>query len=262
MNYVLKFELRRNTNRLTLIIFILFVLFGILIHQVGIERYKKAVAQQSYFLEIEKANVNKYRNNFEYGLLGFRIMSEPGKLYSLFFNSSTFGDLIGYITISYKLELTKPQIGKNSSDKPIGSVFDYSWYIMLIGCIIALLYGWNSLRNEGYLKFLLNFARPGTVYFTVLIGRFILLIAIFLSMILIALIQILINGLLSIELIKELLLFLLTLIVFVFTIFLFSTINGETQEYKSRTWFNGTFFNRDIIYMAGDSKFNLLTKST
>lgn len=192
----IKLEIKRNTRKRNIAIFLVFILIVVIINYVSISQYRSAVAKHSSFVDIENKRINKLSNYFDYLQIGFRVLSEPSPFNALSYNS-TFGELIGFIENGEKLKIYKPQVGTNAFERPMGENLDLCWLIFIIGGMAVLVYGWSSFADKDYLKFLMSLCSPKTIHAGILMGRIIIIISCLACIILLTGLQMLFSGLLS-----------------------------------------------------------------
>lgn len=218
MMNVMNLELRRNIKKGSILSLAAFVLLAVIILQIGVNKYKIGIEQQEQFLEIEQKTAKKLLNYMQYGTIGFRVILDPSALISLFYNNTAFSDLVGIIDSGVRLRLNEPKIGPNTFKNPTGGSLDLSWYLIIFGSLFILAWGFFTFRNKGYIRFLMNFAGPKSVYLGILLGRVILLTIVLAILIAVVSIQFLVNGidLTGIELFGLLVFMSLALLVMVF----------------------------------------------
>ncbi len=225
-----KLEIKRNINKIYITGLIIFVLLSVLILQVGITKYKNEIKRQAEFVSVEKRKVERYINYTQYGLYGFRVLLIPSPLIAFFNNSTTLSDLQAFIDSGVRLNFSRPEIGENMFKRPTGGSLDFSWYILIIGSMIILTWGFFSYRNKEYIRFLMNFANVKSVYLGIILAR-ILLIVISLSITLcVGSVQFYINGIkLSHKDISSLFVFLLVAIITMVFVLVVGSLMGTVK---------------------------------
>jgi hypothetical protein len=188
MTSIFKFELRRNIGKVVIII-LFSIIFGLLINQTSINKYKNIAGDE--FIKIETNKVYNFYGMNQYITAGFKTMFVPAPISSFFYYSTILNDLHATVDTSYSLDL------KSDGRREIGNL-DFSWFISLVSSIFSFLFGFfafrNSELNRKYLKLLLTYTSPKGIYINLVICRillvFISLLIIFFSVYL----QFIFNG--------------------------------------------------------------------
>jgi ABC-type transport system involved in cytochrome c biogenesis ATPase subunit len=160
----------------------------------GIIAYKSTLANKKVFQETERTKVSHYVFITQYGGYGIRLMLIPASMSVLFNNSTVFNELISNVDTGERLNIYTPFKGKNLFSEKSSGYMDFSGIIIIIGAILALLYGYDALQNAGYFKFISNFAGFKKVIAYVLIVRLILINTFFLLLTALSLLIILMVG--------------------------------------------------------------------
>ncbi|MCP4154412.1 MAG: hypothetical protein GY757_42200 [bacterium] len=191
---VIKLEIKRNLNKFSIAGILLFVLLTTLLIQFGISKYKSHYPKGQDFKIIEQQKVQRYINYMQYGSYGFLVKQEPSPLYALFYNSTTFSELITFIDNGVRLKIKKPQIGKIIFEKPTGSFLDFSWFLLVLSNIIVSIWGFRTFRNKEYLCFVEHASNSKRVLLGILTGRIIVILTILSLILCTTWLQFLING--------------------------------------------------------------------
>ena len=191
---VIRLEIKRNINRRTAAVLLIFLIIFIGINQVGIEKFKVDEKQQQAFIHVQVKLVEGFINYQQYGIFGIDRLLLGCPLISLFYNSSTLSELQANIEYSTRYKLYKPEMGKNLFKRPTGGSLDFSWFFIMFGSLAICLWSFFACRNSEYLMFLNNFTGPGRIYAAVVLARVILIIILIFIVVLAARVQFLING--------------------------------------------------------------------
>jgi hypothetical protein len=191
---VIKLEIKRNINRRTAAVLLIFLIIFIGINQVGIEKFKVDEKQQEAFIRVHEKLIESFISYEQYGALGIDRLLLGCPLISLFYNSSTLTDLQVNVEITSRYKLYKPEMGKNLFKRPTGGSLDFSWFFIMFGSLAICLWSFFACRNSEYLMFLNNFTGPGRIYAGVILARVILIIISIFIVVLAARVQFLING--------------------------------------------------------------------
>jgi len=169
-------EWKLSTRKIFLVVCITFYVFALIFLQSGIDGYKEKVKAQACFVENEQSKLSLYESYFQYFIYGVRIISEPSPVISVFHNSIPFNDSIGTINDGTNVKLVRPQVGNGIFDQSRDGFLDLSWYLLLIGSILALAWGFGSFRNTELIKFTLNFTRLRSIFLGIILARVLLII--------------------------------------------------------------------------------------
>jgi len=155
-------ELNRFLCKRNIIIFLLFLTISCYFLQEGINRQQLVEKNKQTFIEFEKLKVKQYMLYTQYGSYGVRLMFLPSTLSIFFNNSGHFSNLISNIDSGERLNIYNPFKGKTLFTEKSGVLMDFSGFILLLGSLFALYFGYEALRHKKYLEFLSGF--PHTHY--------------------------------------------------------------------------------------------------
>jgi hypothetical protein len=179
-------------KRNLLILFVVFLLL-ILFLQDGINDYAAFKKNQEAFKKTESEKVKHYVHMSQYGTYGIRILFIPSPISILFSNSAVYSGLIANIDTGERLGIYNSFKGRELFVEP-GGYMDFSGIIFLLSCLIALLYGFDSIQKKDYLKFLSTNSNYKRVIASVLISRITLMNLIFVKLIGLSVLFLLIKG--------------------------------------------------------------------
>ncbi len=225
------FELKRFVSRKNLIVFFLFFVLSLYFVHEGTHQYKNTLKNKETFQRLEELKVRKYINYTQYGVYGFNLIFIPSPISTLFINSSVISELTSNVNSSNVLKIYNSFKGKNLYvDSPRGFK-DFSGVILLFGSILALYFGYDSLRHKEYLKFLASICNYRRLFYFILLPRIMLLTVFFLSLIGIALPLMAMNGVyIPGTEIPKILHYLLVMFFLVITFFLIGTVAGTLKS--------------------------------
>jgi len=232
MKKLLKIEWKRNFNYRLLIILILVSLMSVLLLQLGIAKYLSKTDNRENFVELEQSKSGQHPSYVIYFNNGFRILSQPNLIFSLYHNSTAFNDLIGFINSELSLRLGNSQMGKNIFDKSTGGVMDLSWYFLVVGSILVLAWGFGTFRNTEFIKFMMSFTHLRSIYLGIILARVLLIIFSLAILGIIIWTQFLLNGinLVPTDLINLLVFLLLTGIVMIIFLLIGSILGNMKNK--------------------------------
>ncbi|MCP4221246.1 MAG: hypothetical protein GY765_41855, partial [bacterium] len=109
-------------------------------------------------------------------------------------NAGAFDSLVSNVDTTERLNIYQNLKSKCLFSEKSGGFMDFSGIMCLLGCFLALLYGFDTFRREDYLKFLADISKPKVLYASVLISRLILLNVFFTALAGFSVVWMMING--------------------------------------------------------------------
>jgi len=152
------------------------VLFGavfillICISLEGINDYKTLLQSRQPFQKIEKDKVRLFLHYTFYGVRGVRLLFVPDPLCTIFNDLAVYSRLTANVDSAEGLYLYNSFKGKDLFAES-GGYMDFSGFILLIGCFVGLLYGYDSTSNKEYLKLLIKISGKKCVPLYILLSR-------------------------------------------------------------------------------------------
>lgn len=168
---VFRLEFKRFWCKRNVLIFLVFFLLLLYFLQDGINNYHSILSNKDLFQETERTKVDQYVLYTQYGAYGIRLLFIPSPLSVVFNNSSVFNGLIAGVDSGERLNIYNNFKGKNLFAERSAGYMDFSGIIILLGCILALLYGFDALQNREYLKWLASFLGLRRFFFALLVSR-------------------------------------------------------------------------------------------
>ena len=228
---VFKLDLTRNIKKASIIcsIMFLFVCGGVL--QLGISSYSNHVKRENAFLKVEKDKMKRYISYYQYGIYGIQLWFEMSPLHSLYINSTAFSELEFFFDSGVRTKISKPQNDANIFEKPTGGSLDLSWFKLMLMSIFVMAWGFFSIRDsEKYYKFLLNFARRGSVFWGVFLSRALLILFFLFMEFSLTIILFFANGIGILPVLWGLLIFLLVSCLVLLFFFFLGYLSGTTEN--------------------------------
>ena len=227
----LKLELKRFVNKRNVIIFLLIFLLSFYYVNKGIDNHKKNLEVSKEFQNVESILFSKILNYTHYSFHGFNLLFIPEISEVFFTNTGKISELSAKIdsvtTLNIKNDCKSIFLFKEKYLVPM----DFSGIILLVFSLLALFYGYDSLRDKGYLKFLSTITSHKNVFFFVVFSRFILIalsfVCIFASMSLLFLLK---NIEMPAHIIPNLLGYLLATILMIFFFFITGVFVGNIRS--------------------------------
>jgi len=189
------FELKRAFCKRNIIIFLLLLLIALFFIQVGIVNYKEKLNQKEIFQDIETKKVSFYINYSQYGTYGIRMLFVPSPLSVFFINSCVVPDMTSYVDSGERLKIYQPLKGKNIFEMKKSGYTDFSGIILFFGTLMAILYGYDSFRQDEYLRFLSTLSSSNRSFFSIHLARIGIMVLLIIALVGSALMLMLINGL-------------------------------------------------------------------
>lgn len=183
-----KFIIKRNFK----ILLALFLLLVGLSYD-GIRDYKAAIDSTESFQETERKKASTFMNYTLYGTRGIRFLYIPSPFCVIFNDLSVYRGLISSVDSGEGLYLFSDINGKELFADSSGFL-DFSGIIYLIGCLIAILYGYDATRNEDYLNLLKDISGNKRFILPIVLTRIILLNLALIFLCFLSLLWFLING--------------------------------------------------------------------
>jgi len=168
--------IKESLTKMTVSIIAIFLLLNIFFLQLGINQYLYQQEENQYFIQNEIEKEHRIDNPLRYGLYGVIIQSNSSPLRALFFNSSPFSNLEAFIDISIRLRINNSLAANGVFENSQSGVLDLSWFWLLIGGFLSLLWGYRSFRNREYIKYLLGFSKSKnalTIFSGILLSKII-----------------------------------------------------------------------------------------
>lgn len=181
-----KLELKRFVNKRNIIIFLLILLLSLYYVNKGIDNHKRTLEISKEFQDVESILFEALLNYAQYSSHGINLLFIPDIAEIFFTNTGKVSELTAKIdsvtTLNIRNDCKSVFLFKEKYLVPM----DFSGMMLLIFSLLTLFYGYDSLRDKGYLKFLTSLTSHKKVFFFVIAARFILIafsfIFIFVSM--------------------------------------------------------------------------------
>ncbi len=173
--HFLKIEFKRLANPIIIFIGVLFFALSMYFIQNGTNQYKDILDNKGKFKRIEQSKVKKHVNYTIYATQGFRILFIPSPLNIFFYNSGAFSELSVTVDVGERLNITGTYKGRDMFREQRVMYADFFGLHTLFGSLMALVYGFLSLRYREYLKFLASLSGFRKIYNHISNSRFLLL---------------------------------------------------------------------------------------
>ena len=223
------FEAKRFFCKRNSIIIAMLLFTSLLFVQLGINDYNNLLDRKEKFQDIEKNKVSMYINYTQYGTYGFPILFVPAPISVFFIHSCVIQDLTAYADSGERLKIYLQLKGKNIFDLRKNDMADFSGILLFFGSLLALIYGYDSIRKDEYMRFLSSLLNKKKVFVCIIISRVLLLYLLTLVIMVSALLLMVMNGF-PMPFDKYLLYFLFMIFLMTLFFFVLGTIFSTVQS--------------------------------
>jgi ABC-type Na+ transport system ATPase subunit NatA len=142
---------------------------------IGIYQYKDIEKEKTEFQEIERLKVTQWNNYAQYGGYGIYLYFMPSPLSIFFNNTNLFTELTAHVDVGERSNISSSFKGKKIIAHSPRGLWDFAGIFLLFGSFMALYYGYDSLRDKEYSKFLASIFGERRVFRFIFVSRLILL---------------------------------------------------------------------------------------
>ena len=224
---VFSFESQNFITRRNFKIFLALFLLLVGLSYDGIRDYKASVDNIESFQVTERLKASKFMNYTLYGTRGVRFLFIPSPFCVIFNDLAIYRGLISIADSGEGLYIFSDFNGKELFSDPSGFI-DFSGIISLIGCLIAILYGYDAARNADYLDLLKDISGNKRIVLPITLSRIILLNLSLFFLCLLSLLWFLINGINLFD--KSFLYFFLVLFLFISSFVAAGAVIGSIKK--------------------------------
>ena len=224
-------ESKRLLKKKTIGLFLFLSLLSLYFVQIGLNNYTNIIGNKKEFQDIERLKVKQYVNYNQYGSYGFRVLFIPSPLSIYFVNSTTISGLTANVDVGERLYIYNSYKGRTLFADKEGGFKDYSGIMLLLGGLLVLYLGYESLIHRDYLRFMYGFMDYKRIFFSTVLSRVFIIILFFLLNAGISLILLEINGIQFIgDEYARFFTFLVTLVLVLVFFFALGTISGSLKS--------------------------------
>jgi len=162
-------------------VFFLFLALALALLQGGIDDYNRIIKDREDFQETERENIKTFLDINQYGSYGFNVLFVPSSISIFLSNSGVVSDMSAFIDSGVRLRIYHSFLGKNLFTERAGAFKDFFGFVLLLGSLICLFWGYESLSNLEYIKFMASILGYARVYLLFAIVRFLVFSLAFLS---------------------------------------------------------------------------------
>jgi len=167
-------EWKRFRSRRNLVVCAIFFLVLLFLVNAGIDRYNQSFSRVEKFQEIEKRNFQKFNYYLYYSNQGIAILYESYKTGIFFQDSGIASDLVGRLNSASLLGVSDNYKDNSLLSSNFREWWNVSGMFLLFGSLLALLWGYETLVDKGYLKFLASLLSSRRVFLYLIVSRFIM----------------------------------------------------------------------------------------
>lgn len=171
----LRFEFKRSLSRRNTWVLVLFFSLTMVLINMGIYQYKDIEKEMKEFQEIERLKVTQWNTYTQYGGYGIYLYFMPSPLSIFFNNTNLFTELTAHVDVGERSNISSSFKGKKIIAHSPRGLWDFAGIFLLFGSFMALYYGYDSLRDREYLKFLASLFCEKRVFRLIFVSRLILL---------------------------------------------------------------------------------------
>lgn len=191
---ILTMELQKIINKKFLFLFLLFGALTLYFIQVGVNDYKNVIESKEKFQYFERLKVLQYINYTQYGSYGFRVLVSPSALSIFFINSTVFTELTSNVDVGDRLNIYNSFQGRALFTDKTGGFKSFSGIMLLLGALLVLYYGYDSLIHKDYLRYMSGFVPVRNLFHSVLAARMTVIVLQLVVLLLLSLLLIRLNG--------------------------------------------------------------------
>jgi len=213
------------------VLFLFLSLLSLYFVQIGIYNYKNVIEKRERFSSFENLKLKQYVTYAQYGTYGMRIMFVPSPLSVFFSNSSLITELTANVDSGERLYIYNSFKGRALFAEKFGGFKDFSGIMLLLGSLLVLYLGYDSLIHKDYLRFLSGFYSLPRIFTAVTLSRLLTIFSFFLFNIACSLILLKLNGLqLSSDDLRNFYIYTGTLLLMTALFFALGTIAGSLRS--------------------------------
>lgn len=193
---LIMFDFKRLLCRLNLLIMGLFMVIGLYLVQSGIDKYKLAQEDMSYYSQLQQLRQELYRLNHRLAGNDRRIFLMPSVM-SVFFGSPVITEFsLASISRSESPGIHTSLLHGNAFNHLKGHWLNYSGFLIYCGCFMVMLLGFEAQANKAFLRFTAGFGGKGSwMFYAPMVSRIFLFIIFYTVVSVGAYLLVLLNGL-------------------------------------------------------------------
>ncbi|MCP4218344.1 MAG: hypothetical protein GY765_27150, partial [bacterium] len=162
--------------------------------QMGLNNYNSIIENKEKFQDFERLKVQQYFTYGQFGTYGFRVLFEPSPLSVFFINSTPISELTANVDSGERLKIYNSFKGKALFMEKSGGFKDFSGVMLLLGSLLLLYIGYESLMHKDYLRIMTGVFKPGKLFMSIVVSRVFVIILFFFLQVVAALALLHING--------------------------------------------------------------------
>ncbi|MCP4154938.1 MAG: hypothetical protein GY757_44860 [bacterium] len=188
-------ELKQLLRKKIAVLLFVFLVLALYFVQNGVNRFATISENKKQFQEFEGLKIRQYQTLTQYGTYGWRILFVPSPLSILFVNSGTITEPVANVDSGERMQIYNSFKGRALFVEKSGGFKDFSGIMLLLGSLLALYLGYESMAHKDYLRFMTSFFGCRKLFLSILLSRLLSILLFFLFLMAAALALIRMNGL-------------------------------------------------------------------
>ncbi len=170
---IFSLQWKQFCSKRNLVIWLILLALTLLYTHNGIRDYRTESEKEDKFKKIQSTYFQTTRNYDGYGRDGIKSLFVPAPTAALFKNTIIPPDLFAKVDSIVLVALYNNLKGKSLSPGNIGYIPDFSVLSLFILSLLAMFYGYQTIRNRGLLKMLVSCTgRPKQLFALLVLGKF------------------------------------------------------------------------------------------
>lgn len=163
-------EFKRSCGKWHLVVALVFFFLLMAVAQVDMQEYKGELKEVEFSSQLERLKAGQFDRYTPYSVYGLRfvIMPTPLNFLQVF---RVYNELVSEVDTGSKLLVYESRKGNNITPDTAAGFLNFSGLLFLLGCILAVVYGYPCYRSEPYLKYLCRLKVFNNVFFSILAAR-------------------------------------------------------------------------------------------
>ncbi|MCP4214355.1 MAG: hypothetical protein GY765_06845, partial [bacterium] len=170
-----KAEWKLVFRRLNLLVILLFFTLSLAMFYTTVREHHQLPPKKEAFKKIETKRFEKTRNYTHFSFSGIRVIFVPAAIEVFFQKVGLSMESIGFIDSVDELKMSKNQKGRGLFDSGMDSSFRFSRYLLVLGGIIAMFWGFGTFRARHFTAFYVGMCGYRKVFAYILLSRLIIL---------------------------------------------------------------------------------------
>lgn len=187
-------EWKKFFNKRNIVLTILFALVSLVFIQTHTQHYKSVLRSSDEVVKLEKDKVKEFKDYTKYATVGITLNLVPPPTSIFFYNSGLFIELASRFDGAHTLDIYVSMKGKNSFSERSAVNGDYSSWLLWVGTLVVLFYGFDTFKKIKYYRLVTSFTSQQKAFWFTLLARYLVLTLLFFALTSCAVILVLLNG--------------------------------------------------------------------